>query len=93
MHSRILCDSFDCKLKKTRNSQSLESRNQNPTYGNYVYYIFGVAFYHIQNQGSILNLKLLAMANHLMVVIKLTAKLVYTCTRHYLGSSVLKLEQ
>ena len=27
------CDSFDCELWKTRNSQSKESRNQNPTYG------------------------------------------------------------
>ena len=29
----VLCNSFDCELQKTHNSQSLESHDQNPTYG------------------------------------------------------------
>ena len=38
-NSNTFKDTFDCELQKTRNSQSLESRNQNPTYSNTVFYL------------------------------------------------------
>ena len=45
VHTRSLCDSFDASSRKTRNSQSLESRNQNPTYG--IRDLCGAYDYHV----------------------------------------------